>query len=106
VAHGPEISAARPKNGVYGADFGSRVKTLRMEDLIIAEGSPRQSRHVEQLIGSIRRECVDNLIGLRASGVLEMDRQTCVDSCTALMQDLMVQALRKTESGFRYVPPL
>ena len=46
------------------AEFCSRVKGMQIEELITAPHSPWQSRYVERVIGSIRRECLNHLIVL------------------------------------------
>jgi putative transposase len=45
----------------YGADFRTRVAALGIEEVLSAPRSPWQSPYVERLIGSIRRECLDNV---------------------------------------------
>ncbi|MFC1572145.1 integrase core domain-containing protein [Candidatus Eisenbacteria bacterium] len=52
----------RDRDGIYGAHFSRRVKNMGIEQVVIAPRSPWQSPHVERLIGSIRRECLDHVI--------------------------------------------
>jgi transposase InsO family protein len=54
----------RDRDGIYGADFRGRVKSMGIEEVIIAARSPWQSPYVERLIGSVRRECLDNVVVL------------------------------------------
>jgi transposase InsO family protein len=54
----------RDRDGIYGADFRSRVKSMGVEEVVIAARSPWQSPYVERMIGSIRRECLDNVVVL------------------------------------------
>jgi transposase InsO family protein len=54
----------RDRDGIYGADFRRRVKSMGIEEVIIAARSPWQSPYVERLIGSVRRECLDNVVVL------------------------------------------
>ena len=54
----------RDRDGVYGADFRERVKSMGIEEVITAARSPWQSPYVERLIGSVRRECLDNVVVL------------------------------------------
>jgi transposase InsO family protein len=54
----------RDRDGVYGADFRRRVHSIGIEEVIIAARSPWQSPYVERMIGSIRRECLDNVVVL------------------------------------------
>jgi putative transposase len=54
----------RDRDGVYGADFRRRVASMGIEDVVTAPRSPWQSPYVERVIGSIRRECLDNVVVL------------------------------------------
>jgi transposase InsO family protein len=54
----------RDRDGIYGADFRGRVKSMGIAEVIIAARSPWQSPYVERMIGSIRRECLDNVVVL------------------------------------------
>ncbi len=54
----------RDRDGIYGQDFRERIKHLGIEEIVIAYRSPWQNPHVERLIGSIRRECLDHVIVL------------------------------------------
>ena len=52
----------RDRDGVYGAQFRARVRSLDIEEVLTAPHSPWQSPYVERLIGSIRRECLNHVI--------------------------------------------
>ena len=52
----------RDRDAIYGKDFTSQVKTLGIEEVLIAPQSPWQSPYVERVIGWIRRECLDHVI--------------------------------------------
>jgi putative transposase len=52
------------RDSIYGNAFKERVKSLGMEEVIIAAQSPWQNPFVERLIGSIRRERLDHVIVL------------------------------------------
>jgi len=54
----------RDRDGVYGADFRARVASMGIEEVLTAPRSPWQSPYVERVIGSIRRECLDNVVVL------------------------------------------
>jgi hypothetical protein len=54
----------RDRDGVYGADFRQRVESMGVEEVVIAARSPWQSPYVERMIGSVRRECLDNVVVL------------------------------------------
>jgi putative transposase len=54
----------RDRDSIYGAQFRSRVKGMQIEQLITAPHSPWQTPYVERVIGSIPRECLDQIIVL------------------------------------------
>jgi transposase InsO family protein len=54
----------RDRDGIYGHDFGERVRHLGIEEAIIAPRSPWQNPFAERVIGSIRRDCLDRVIVL------------------------------------------
>jgi len=54
----------RDRDGVYGADFHKRVASMGIEEVLTAARSPWQPPYVERMIGSIRRECLDNVVVL------------------------------------------
>ena len=45
------------------------VKTIGMQEVLTAPGSPWQNAYVERFIGSVRRECLDHVIVLTAAGL-------------------------------------
>ncbi len=54
----------RDRDGIYGVDFRQRVMHLGIEEVVTAPRSPWQNPYVERLIGSIRRECLNQVIVL------------------------------------------
>jgi transposase InsO family protein len=54
----------RDRDSIYGARFRRRVTSLGIEEVLTAPRSPWQNPYVERIIGSIRRECLDNVIVL------------------------------------------
>jgi transposase InsO family protein len=54
----------RDRDDAFGAVYRRRVRAMGIRDHPIAPRSPWQNAHVERLIGSIRRECLDHLIVL------------------------------------------
>jgi hypothetical protein len=54
----------RDRDGVYGADVRRRVASLNIGEVVIAARSPWQSPYVERMIGSIRRECLEQVVVL------------------------------------------
>ena len=62
----PENSAPRyllrDRDGIYGAEFVRRAKTMGIEEVLSAPRSPWQNPFAERVIGSIRREVLDHVI--------------------------------------------
>ena len=54
----------RDRDAIYGAQFQHRVGNMGIEEVKIAPRSPWQNPYVERLIGSIRRECLNEVIVL------------------------------------------
>jgi transposase InsO family protein len=57
----------RDRDAVYGHVMRRRLRGLGIRDRPTAPRSPWQNAYVERLIGSIRRECLDNVIVLGES---------------------------------------
>jgi putative transposase len=54
----------RDRDGIYGDVFRGRVKSMGIEEVLIAPHSPWQNPFVERLIGSVRRDCLDHVVVL------------------------------------------
>jgi putative transposase len=54
----------RDRDRVYGPPFRTRVESMGIEEVLTAPRSPWQSPFVERVIGSVRRECLDQVIVL------------------------------------------
>jgi hypothetical protein len=52
----------RDRDGKCGVEFNSRVESLNIEQVLTSPHSPWPKPYVERVIGSIRRECLDNMI--------------------------------------------
>jgi transposase InsO family protein len=52
----------RDRDRIFGHEFVNQVKAMGIEQVLSAPRSPWQRSHIERLIGSIRRECLDHLI--------------------------------------------
>ncbi len=52
----------RDRDQVYGELFSRQAKTLDIREAVIAPRSPWQNAYAEQVIGSIRRECLDHVV--------------------------------------------
>jgi putative transposase len=54
----------RDRDRIYGTHFRRRVRHMGIKEVVTAPHSPWQNPYVERLIGSIRRECLDQVIVL------------------------------------------
>ena len=52
----------RDRDGEFGPAYTRRIRAMGIRDRPTAARSPWQNGHVERLIGSIRRECVDHMV--------------------------------------------
>jgi putative transposase len=52
----------RDRDQVYGQQFRHRVKSMNIEEVVIAPHSPWQNPFAERVIGSIRRECLNHVL--------------------------------------------
>ena len=52
----------RDNDRSYGRSFKRRIKGMGIRDRPVAIRSPWQNGHVERVIGSIRRECLDHVV--------------------------------------------
>ena len=54
----------RDRDGSYGAIVRNRIRVMGIRDRPTEARSPWQNGHIERLIGSIRRECLDHVVVL------------------------------------------
>ena len=52
----------RDNDGAYGHVFTSRLRVMGIRDRPISPRSPWQNGHMERLIGTVRRECLDRML--------------------------------------------
>jgi putative transposase len=52
----------RDRDSIYGRSFVKRVEGMGIQQKVISPRSPWQSPYIERLVGSIRRECLDQVI--------------------------------------------
>jgi transposase InsO family protein len=52
----------RDRDQIYGEEFARRVKSMGIREVPIAPRAPWQNPFVERVIGSIRRECLDQFL--------------------------------------------
>jgi transposase InsO family protein len=55
---------ARDRDRIYGDQFRRVLEILGVEEVVTAARSPWQNAYAERLIGSLRRECLDQVIVL------------------------------------------
>jgi transposase InsO family protein len=60
------------RDASYGRVVKQRLRGMGIRDRPVAARSPWQNGHVERLIGSIRRECIDHVIVLGQSHLRRM----------------------------------
>jgi transposase InsO family protein len=54
----------RDRDSIYGRVFTAMVKAMGIEDMPTAPRSPWQNPYIERLIGTVRRDCLNNVIVL------------------------------------------
>jgi putative transposase len=52
----------RDRHAIFGADFREQVRDMGIREVLSTPRSPWQRAHLERVIGSIRRECLDDVI--------------------------------------------
>ena len=68
---------------IYGAQFQHRVGNMGIEEVKIAPRSPWQNPYVERVIGSIRRECLNEVIVLNEPHLRRILQLCRLSSCLA-----------------------
>jgi transposase InsO family protein len=59
---------------IFSGEAARRVRSMGIEDVLTAPGSPWQNAYCERLIGSIRRECLDHVVVLNERHLLHVLR--------------------------------
>jgi putative transposase len=52
----------RDRDQIFGKDFADQVKAMGIKQVLSTPRSPWQRAYVEQVIGTIRRDCLDHVI--------------------------------------------
>ncbi len=65
----------RDRDSIYGSDFTAFLDRFGTEDTLTAPRSPWQNPFVERLIGTMRRECLDHVIGWNERSLRRMLRE-------------------------------
>ena len=95
-----------PRNLVYDrdsvfADVATTIERMNIQEVRTAPRSPWQNAYVERVIGSIRRECLDHVIVVTATGL----HQVLTAYVTYYMQSRTHLALQKDAPISRPVMP-
>src|SRR3954453_23124071 len=59
----------RDRDRIFGREFVEQIKAMGIKQVLSAPGSPWQRAYVERVIGSIRRECLDHVVGFNESSL-------------------------------------
>jgi transposase InsO family protein len=59
----------RDRDAIFGPDFREQVRDMGIREVLSTPRSPWQRAHVERVIGSIRRECLDHVIVFHESSL-------------------------------------
>ena len=62
----------RDRDWIYGQVFQQRVRSMGIEQVLIAPRCPWQNPYAERIIGSIRRECLDHVIVISEAHLLRI----------------------------------
>jgi putative transposase len=62
------------RDKTFAGEVARRVRSIGIEDVLTAPGSPWQNAYCERLIGSIRRECLDHVVVLNERHLLRVLR--------------------------------
>ena len=60
----------RDRDRIFGHDFVEQVKAMGIKQELSTPRSPWQRAYVERVIGTIRRECLDQMVVFNESGLL------------------------------------
>jgi putative transposase len=77
-AVGPDANVVRlirDRDGIYGAAFDARVRTLGLEQVRTAPRSPWQNGYAERFVGTLRRELLNDVVVLGERHLLHLVRQ-------------------------------
>lgn len=64
----------RDRDGSYGHEVRRCLRSLGIQEVVIAPRSPWQSPYVERFIGTLRRECLDRIIVIHAAQLRHLIR--------------------------------
>ena len=67
----------RDCDSIYGSVFVQRIQATGIQEKLIAPRSPRQNPFIEPLVGSIRRECLDQVIVIHEQQLRQVLESYC-----------------------------
>jgi putative transposase len=59
----------RDRDRIVGQEFVQQLKAMGIKQVLSTPNAPSQRDHIERLIGTIRRECLDHVIVLNESSL-------------------------------------
>ena len=59
----------RDRNAIFGDEFREQVRDMGIHEVLSTPRSPWQRAYVERVIGSIRRECLDQVVVFNATSL-------------------------------------
>src|SRR5262249_45819701 len=59
----------RDRDAIFGSEFRKEVKVMGIKEVLSSPRSPWQRAYVERVIGTIRRECLDQVIVLNEASL-------------------------------------
>jgi hypothetical protein len=80
----------RDRDRIYGNEVRLRIASLQTEEVLTAPRSPWQNPYAERLIGSIRRDCLDHFVILKAR---HLRRTRTLAACITVMNALQRNAM-------------
>ncbi len=99
--HAPRF-LIRDRDAIYGVDFRRRVKGFGTRCLVTPPRAPRANAFCEGMIGTLRRDCLDNVIVLDDCHAERILREYARYYCCRPHRGLRMQA----PVGGRWLPPM
>lgn len=78
----------RDRDAIYGNEFAAMTQDMEMEEILTAPRSPWQNPYVERLVSSIRRECLDHVIGWN-----QRIKSRCGELCGTILSNMMTERI-------------
>ena len=91
----------RDRDAIFGQDFRKQLPDMGIEEVLSTPRSPWQQAYIERVIGSIRRECLDQVIVFNEGSL----RWTLASYCDCYHRSRMHLSLGKDSPETRSVQP-